>query len=163
MAKSIKPITITGNVGGDPRVTTFEGRDGRPARTVASFSVACNISHKNPDGSWADKDWTDWFNIDLSLGPRGVPAGLVKGAFVVVAGGFEIARDNATGEYKKTKSGDNVLVIRTDLYGLVIAPDRRRDGEGHAAPAAQAPAAQAAPVQAAPAAPVSAPDDDLPF
>lgn len=49
-------VSLIGNLGGDPEVTTFDS-----GKTLARFSVATNESYKNKDGEWVDN--TEWHNV----------------------------------------------------------------------------------------------------
>lgn len=49
-------VSLIGNLGQDPEITTFES-----GKTVARFSVATNDSYKNKDGEWVTN--TEWHNI----------------------------------------------------------------------------------------------------
>lgn len=69
-------ITITGNLGADAQVVTFNSGD------VASFRVAVRERVKNPDDTWGDK--TVWFSCNYSSTSL-IPF-LTKGTSVLVQG-----------------------------------------------------------------------------
>lgn len=53
--KSVNRVELKGNVGGDPRVNTVDGR------TVVNFSLATDNSWKDKQGEWHND--TDWHNV----------------------------------------------------------------------------------------------------
>lgn len=73
-------IIITGNLGADPEIWTFE--DGTKK---ASFSVAVSESYKNKAGEKVEE--TEWFNVVLYRGIAGVAEQyLKKGSKVYIEG-----------------------------------------------------------------------------
>tara|TARA_B100000508_G_scaffold141096_1_gene146892 strand:+ start:131684 stop:132040 length:357 start_codon:yes stop_codon:yes gene_type:complete len=73
-------VSLIGNLGGDPEVTTFES-----GKTLARFSVATHESYKNNDNEWVEN--TQWHNV-VAWGKSAELCGklLKKGSEVVLEG-----------------------------------------------------------------------------
>jgi single-strand DNA-binding protein len=73
-------IIITGNLGKDPEIFTYESGDKK-----ASFSVAVSESWKNKAGEKVEE--TEWFNVAMFRGLAGVAENyLKKGSKVYIEG-----------------------------------------------------------------------------
>lgn len=104
------PITIEGNVTGDPRVHTFN--DGK---RVANFTVACNTSKKNQQGGW-DEIGSQFF--DCAAPDHLVDAvmnNIRKGVPVIVSGRLDF-RDYTTREGVQGKA----MEVRVDNLGYSL-------------------------------------------
>lgn len=80
MARGVNKVFLVGNLGKDPEV-----RYAQSGTAFASFSVACNESRKQPDGTYADH--VEWVNC-VAIGKQAETAGqyLKKGSTVHVEG-----------------------------------------------------------------------------
>lgn len=80
MARGVNKVFLVGNLGKDPEV-----RYAQSGTAFASFSVACNESRKQPDGTYADH--VEWVNC-VAIGKQAETAGqyLKKGSTVHIEG-----------------------------------------------------------------------------
>ena len=143
-------ITLIGNAGKDPEITTVKGD-----RKVAKFSLAVNEFSKNEKGEKVTN--TTWFNcVAWDKSGETLATYLKKGQKVFIEGRLSIR------EYEKDQvKGKSIDVV---VSNFVLLGNKEEGSAPASAPAASAaPAAQSAP------APVSAPGDltpdtdDLPF
>jgi single-strand DNA-binding protein len=100
-------VSLIGNLGQDPEVTTFES-----GRTLARFSVATNESYKNKEGEWVES--TQWHNIK-AWGKSAELCGklLKKGSEVVLEGKLE--NDSYT-----TKEGEKRYSTQINLREFMV-------------------------------------------
>jgi single-strand DNA-binding protein len=104
-------ISVTGNVGTDPEVKFFNGKNGQFG--VASFSLGYTPSEKK-DGEWIQGD-TIWFRVSVLGKQSDVIAGAVhKGDKVLVIGAFKQSTYQAKDGTQKTS-----LEIKADSVTLV--------------------------------------------
>lgn len=137
---------IIGNVGGEPRVTTFD--DGGK---VAQFSVAVTKKGYTAKSGATVPDHTEWFNVVARNGQATVAEQYVhKGDKLFVAG--ETKTRQYTAQDGSVRSITEVIVEKLELLGS------KPQGGGQFAPINQPTASQ-------PTTPPTPPEgaDDLPF
>jgi single-strand DNA-binding protein len=80
-------ITVSGNVGTDPEIKFYDGKNG--SFGVARFSLAYTPREKDKMGNWSD-GITTWFNISV-VGKQAeiVADSIAKGQRVQVSGAFK--------------------------------------------------------------------------
>lgn len=80
MERALNRVELRGNVGGDPKVSTFEEED-----SVMRFSLATNESYKNRKGELIEE--TIWHNVVAWAG-RNIPdfSKIKKGSYLYVLG-----------------------------------------------------------------------------
>lgn len=109
-------VQLIGNVGQDPKITTFE--DGKK---VASFSLATNETYKDSNGE--KKTRTDWHNL-VAWG--NITSVIEK----YVAKGKEIAVEGKlrTRSYT-TEDGAKKTVIEVQVYELLLLGNKSKEEE----------------------------------
>ena len=100
-------ITVSGNVGTDPEIKFYDGKNG--SFGVARFSLAYTPREKDKAGNWTD-GITTWFSVSV-VGKQAelVADSIAKGQRVQVTGAFKQSN-------YKAKDG-------TDKQGLEIKAD----------------------------------------
>ena len=121
-------ISVIGNIGTDPEIKFFEGKNG--SFGVCSFSLAETERVKDTSGNWADGQ-TTWYRISV-LGKQAevIADSLAKGDRVKVDGTFKQSQ-------YKGKDGDmkNSLEIKADEITLVIKPKKANKPQQNDEPA----------------------------
>ena len=123
MSNSINRVTVTGNLGDDPR--TGESKSGR---AWASIRLACNRSWKDAGGQARTR--TDWFPVVAFNGLAKSLSHLAKGDQIAVDGHLQ-SREYTDGEGKKR----TVVEIVAEEVQFLRLKDRPVD-DGPAEPAA---------------------------
>ncbi|MBP5374259.1 MAG: single-stranded DNA-binding protein [Bacteroidales bacterium] len=157
---SLNKVMLIGNVGNDPEVRYLESNPQNPAANpkVATLRLATTERYRDRNGEPHEN--TEWHSLVLWRNNADVAEKFIhKGSQIYVEGHLRTRQWNDQSGNKRYTT--EVVVDNLQLLG------RRPDGEAApAAPAAPQPAAYQQPVApAAPidAAPVAAPEDDLPF
>jgi single-strand DNA-binding protein len=147
MSRSLNKVMLIGNVGNDPDVrATSSGNQ------VAKVSLATNRSWK--DGSGQQKEKTEWHRltffgrlVDI------VQQWVKKGDRLYVEGRVEYSETEQDGQ---KKYWTDIIVSEMVMLGSTPGGGGRGDGGGGSGNFQDDPGSS-------PAAPISEPDDDLPF
>ena len=100
-------VSLIGNLGQDPEITTFES-----GKTLARFSVATHESYKNKDGEWVDS--TQWHNIVAwDKGAELCGKLLKKGAEIVLEG-------KLINESYKNKEGEQRYATKINMREFMV-------------------------------------------
>ena len=105
-------ITIVGNLGNDPEIKSYNGKNG--TFQVASFSVGETARERDKEtGEWKNGD-TTWYRVSLVGKSAELASSLSKGNKVVVVGDFkQNSYINKAGEQKQS------LEIKAETIGIV--------------------------------------------
>ena len=106
-------ITVSGNVGTDPEIKFYDGKNG--SFGVARFSLAYTPREKDKMGNWSD-GITTWFSVSV-VGKQAetVADSIAKGQRVQVIGAFK--QSNYTAKDGTQKQG---LEIKADSITLEL-------------------------------------------
>jgi len=106
-------ITVSGNVGTDPEIKFYDGKNG--SFGVARFSLAYTPREKDKAGNWTD-GITTWFSVSV-VGKQAelVADSIAKGQRVQVTGAFK--QSNYTAKDGTQKQG---LEIKADSVTLEL-------------------------------------------
>ena len=117
MAYSINKITLLGNVGQDPKITSFAN-----GGKVANFSLATTESWKDK-ATGEKKSKTEWHNIVVKSEPLVEIVGkyVKKGSKLIVEGKLETRKDSKDGA-----GADPELDPGKHAQGVLIAGDVAR-------------------------------------
>ena len=127
MAQSLNKHMLIGNVGQDPRVSTYNDRK------VAQFTLATSETFKDRDGN--KKEQTDWHNI-----VAWTPVAEIVEQFVKKGSRIYVEGKSRTRSYQ-TQNGETRYITEV-LADTVILLDRKLNEGGDRVPPAPAPQPQ---------------------
>ena len=127
MAQSLNKHMLIGNVGQDPRVSSYNDRK------VAQFTLATSETFKDRDGN--KKEQTDWHNI-----VAWTPVAEIVEQFVKKGGRIYVEGKSRTRSYQ-TQNGETRYITEV-LADTVILLDRKLNEGGDRMPPAPAPQPQ---------------------
>lgn len=138
---NINMVFLTGRVGQDPEIKTFES-----GSMKASFSMATTKRWKTQDGE--KKEETQWHRIETWGGLTKLVEGWVKKGYIVMVTG-ELVYEKYT-----DKDGNEREVTKIKANTIDLGTYEKKDGPANSVPSH--------PGQT-PSFPVASDDDDLPF
>lgn len=127
MAQSLNKHMLIGNVGQDPRISTYNDRK------VAQFTLATSETFKDRDGN--KKEQTDWHNI-----VAWTPVAEIVEQFVKKGSRIYVEGKSRTRSYQ-TQNGETRYITEV-LADTVILLDRKLNEGGDRVPPAPAPQPQ---------------------
>lgn len=105
------PITIIGNVVGDPELKFLQS-----AKALATFTVVSSKSSKKPDGTWENTDTTFWDVKAWGKTAENVADSLRKGVSVIISGtAVQESWDDKNTGAKRSKISITAWNIGVDL------------------------------------------------